>query len=125
VLTRVYDSLTRRFTALDAALAERSYAGPPEGSELVDSPTLAQLREEAEAGRTSRTREVLATAIREGRMRPADRARWERALTADFDNTAALIKGLPVVIPVSPRGHSADPEPDEARDLLRDLYGGA
>ena len=107
---------------LDKALAERAYA-PPEGSELVDSPTLAQLRAEAEAGRNHRTREVLNSAIREGRIRPADRGRWERLLDLDFNAAAATIKSLPVVVPLKALAYTEDRDHDEARDILRDLYG--
>jgi hypothetical protein len=109
---------------LDQVLADRPEP-PPDGAELVDREALAELREEAAAGRSSRVREVLTSAINAGRMRPADRAKWERLLSMDFDTTAAMIKALPVVVPMSPRGHSEDQDHDEAADLLRDLYGGA
>ena len=107
--------------AMDTALAERPYAGPPEGSELIDSPTLADLRRDAEQGRGARHRALLADAIRTGRVPPASRGSWAVLLANDPNGEATLASLKPNTIPVRSQGYSDDPEGE--RSPYSELFG--
>ena len=52
-----------------------------------------------------------------------DRPRWERLLNLDFLSTAAMVKSLPVVVPVTPIGYSDDDEADHD-PLISGLWPG-
>ena len=88
---------TQVLAALDEALAERAEpaAEPqarelPEGTEVIDSEALAQLRAEAEDGRSARAErdqarraEIVDNAIKAGKFGPARRDAWLNALEVD------------------------------------------
>lgn len=112
--------LTTITAALDTALASRPFAGPPEGSELVDSPTLAALRTEAEVGRNLRRDQLITNAINTGRIPPAARPSWQTLYDLDPASAEAMLHKLkPNTIPIEPLGRSGNP--DDAADLGREL----
>jgi hypothetical protein len=105
--------------ALDHALAERPFAGPPTGSELVDVETMNQLREAAAAGQNVRRDALLANAITTGKIPPASRRAWEVLLEADPAAAETTLRSLPAgLIPVSMVGHSGRHEDDVYGELF-------
>lgn len=86
---------------------------------MVDSATLAKLRRDADVGRTHRERELVAAAIRDGRIPPASRETWLSLLAVDPAAEQTLAKLRKGTIPVTPLGYSSDDD----TDLYSDLYG--
>jgi hypothetical protein len=106
--------------ALDQAMENRPFAGPPAGSELLDSESLAELREDAERGRTAHHRDIVSAAIRLGKIPPASRASWITLLQTD-PNAERTLAGLKRgTIPLAEIGHAGDPERDLYHELFRD-----
>lgn len=121
------------------ALAERAAPTPglPEGVVAVDAAVLAELRSKAQLGEDAHARQqredreaLVTAAVKDGRIAPASREGWLKALKEDRgtgarDSLASLQPGL---IPVGPEvGHSADPaaasdDPDQRIQRGRDLY---
>jgi hypothetical protein len=115
--------------ALDQALEENSSTHTinletvvPDGAMLVDAAAFARLQEDAAQGAAAReqqTRErrdqIVATAVREGRIAPAARTTWRAQLDANEDGTAALLASLPKnTIPVTELGYTADNDDPES-----------
>lgn len=118
-------------TALDEALAERAESTPP-GAVVVDEATLAQMREDATAGRTAltnqqaRDREATVTAaINDGRIPPARRGHWVAQLAADPEGAGEVLAKLEKgTIPVTELGNGdgADEPVNGSQKLLDSLY---
>jgi hypothetical protein len=106
-------SLAMVISALDQALAERADGNVlPEGVGIVDAPTLAQLRADAEVGRTHRERELIAAAIHRGQIPPAARASWEQLFATD-----------PASAQSRPQQDQAGHHPDQRGGLQRHQRG--
>lgn len=107
--------------ALDEALDERAEADRlPDGVVTVDEIALAELRADAELGRTERERDLINRAISTGKIPPSSRASWQVLLATDPRSAqAALAKIKPNTVPVAPVGHGDD----EERDLLDRVFG--
>lgn len=126
---------TQVLAALDEALAERAEPATqpqarelPEGTEVIDSEALAQLRAEAEDGRTARAErdqarraEIVDNAIKAGKFGPARREAWLNALEVDEAGATADLERLtPGLVPVAQIGDAGD-----AVDGDEDLYNRA
>lgn len=124
--------------AVDEALAERAESAPeasaarelPEGTEVIDSEVLAQLRTEAEDGRAARAEQdqarreqIVDDAIRAGKLGPARRAAWLDALEVDEAGAVADLERLtPGLIPMDQLGDAGDSvDGDEA--AYNRIYG--
>lgn len=130
---------TQVLAALDEALAERAEptAEPqarelPEGTEVIDSEALAQLRAEAEDGRTARAErdqarraEIVDNAIKAGKFGPARRDAWLNALEVDEAGATADLERLtPGLVPVAQIGDAGDAV-DGDEDLYNRAFPGA
>ena len=130
---------TQMLAALDEALAERAEpaAEPqarelPEGTEVIDSEALAQLRTEAEDGRTARAErdqarraEIVDNAIKAGKFGPARRDAWLNALEVDEAGATADLERLtPGLVPVAQIGAAGDAV-DGDEDLYNRAFPGA
>lgn len=106
-------------------------AALPEGTVAVDKEMFAQLRADAAAGREAREEQraahrehLVQAAITDGRIAPASKAGWLKALATDPDgeaNLAGLEKGLIPVAEVGHAGHDAVTDEDNLTDA--DLEG--
>lgn len=117
---------TQLLAAVDEALAERAEPASeppapqarelPEGTEVIDSEVLAQLRAEAEDGRTARAEQdaarrnqIVDDAIRAGKFGPARRDAWLNALEVDEAGATADLERLtPGLVPVAQIGDAGD-----------------
>lgn len=118
------NALEEQLTAPAAASA------PPAGTVLIEESQLNALREGAEAGRTalaeqarSSRESAVNTAIDEGRIAPARREHWLKALEADpaaVETLNSLEKGL---VPLEAKGHTGGVA--EASDDDAQLYSTA
>jgi hypothetical protein len=118
-------------SALDEALNERasdSTPALPPGTVTIDEGTLAQLRENAAAGRQAldtqqqeRRQALVSAAVKDGRIPRARKDHWLKQLEVDPQGgeqaLASLQKGT---IPVDEVGHDTL---DDAEGQPRDLYG--
>ena len=103
-------------------------APPTEGTVTVDSATLASLRAQAARGEEARTRQeaedreaLVSAAVRDGRIPPARKEHWVKALEADPGAAASLAGLEPGLIPVGePVGVGADVAEDP---LYVSLFG--
>jgi ATP-dependent protease ClpP protease subunit len=101
---------------------------PTEGTVTVDSATLASLRAQAARGEEARTRQeaedreaLVSAAVRDGRIPPARKDHWIKALAADPGAAASLAGLEPGLIPVGePVGVGADAADDP---LYVSLFG--
>lgn len=124
--------------AVDEALTERAeapaapQAAIPEGTVLVDSAQLAELRADATAGRQARTQQeterregLVAAAVREGRIPPARRDAWLAMLEADPDSEQTLAALAPGLVPLSELGHAGEPDTGVTEDdaVFAALFG--
>lgn len=125
--------------AVDEALEERAEPAPeaaaatarnlPEGTEVIDSETLAQLRAQAEEGAAARAEqdkqrraEKVDAAIKAGKFGPARRESWLNALEIDEDGATADLERLtPGLIPMAQIGDAGQPDADE--DLYNRAFG--
>jgi hypothetical protein len=92
--------------------AEPAATALPEGVTTIEAAQLEELRAAAEMGRQAHERQaredrerLVASAVEDGRIAPARREHWLKALASDpgaAETLASLEKGL---IPVSPIGH--------------------
>ncbi len=113
-----------------SAAAAAASVVAPEGMELIDSATLAELRGgaaravELEQGAAAGRREaIFADAVRTGRVAPAAKATWLSQLEKDEEGAAALLASLtPNTIPVSETGTS-DAEASAEDALYNRMFG--
>lgn len=104
--------------ALDEALSERAdttTTHAPEGTVLIDSAVLAELRADAREGAAARAEQVATAraalvdaAIRDGRTTPARRDHWLASLNADPEGAAQVLENLPkgLMLPVETAGYT-------------------
>lgn len=121
--------------ALTEALEERAEptAATPPGTVVLDEATIAQLRQDAAAGRTAletqqrRDREAtVEEAVRDGRIPVARRDHWVAQLEADPEGAGQVLSRLEKgTIPLEELGHGdgADKPLNEAAALVHELYG--
>lgn len=113
----------------EAPAAETPARELPEGTEVIDSETLAQLRAQAEEGAAARTEqdkkrraEKVDAAIKAGKFGPARRESWLNALEVDEDGATADLERLtPGLIPMDQLGDAGQPDADE--DLYTRAFG--
>jgi ATP-dependent protease ClpP protease subunit len=105
---------------------------PPEGTTLIDSGVLADLQSKAEQGAQAlaaqskaRRDGIIATALAEGRISPANKAKWETSLEKDEEGAEALLSSLPKngAVPVDEIGGAGDPEASGEDALYTRIYG--
>ena len=118
------DALLAR--AADSLNARPTQFTPPEGTSLIDSATLADLRSAAEDGRAARAEQVAArrasiveNAINEGRIPVARRDHWIAQLNADEEGAVQTLNSLePNTIPLAPVGFTGgvDEHSDEFKN---------
>jgi len=119
LLTRL--ALPEDATSADALAAIDALTAPdpapftaPEGTQLVDSAALVALQEQAQQGveafaQISATRrdQIVATAVKEGRVAPVASTTWRARLDADEQGTVELLNTLApgTAVPVAEIGH--------------------
>lgn len=87
--------------------------GPPPGTSLVSDSVLADLKAKAEMGvearkqqQAERREQLVQAALRDGRIRPADKESWLNDLEKDPERKEATLAALtPGLIPVDEQGH--------------------
>jgi hypothetical protein len=94
----------------------------PDGVTLIDVEALAQLRAEAELGRTHRERGLVEQAIRQGKVPPSSRQTWITLLMHDPNAEQVLASLKPNTIPVKLIGYGKDDEQGSDEQLLRELF---
>lgn len=104
-------------SALDEVITRASRPQVPEGCEVLDSDALAELRRDAEVGRTARETALVSAAVADGRIPPASRSSWLTLLATDPNAERTLASLRKGTIPVSPVGYSNE---NEERDALYD-----
>lgn len=120
--------------ALDERLTAKAGLDPsslPEGTALVDTAVLEEMRANAAAGREAmaamdakRRDEIVAEAVKEGRIAPASRQSWRDMADKDEEGTKALLASLaPNTIPVAELGDGRDKPVDEADALYAAAFG--
>ena len=105
--------------ALDESLAEQPQSAVdmqvPEGTVLVDKGQWEQVKQDAEAGRQARAEQVtarrdalIADALREGRISPANSEAYRAMLDVDEERAARVLNALQpnTAVPVSEIGHA-------------------
>ena len=105
--------------ALDESLAEQPQSAVdmqvPEGTVLVDKGQWEQVKQDAEAGRQARAEQVtarrdalIADALREGRISPANSEAYRQMLDVDEERAARVLNALQPnsAVPVSEIGHA-------------------
>ena len=105
--------------ALDESLAEQPQSAVdmqvPEGTVLVDKGQWEQVKQDAEAGRQARAEQVtarrdalIADALREGRISPANSEAYRAMLDVDEERAARVLNALQPnsAVPVSEIGHA-------------------
>ena len=115
------EPLTVILAKLDEALQRKEE--PPEGTVLVDREALDVLEHDAAAGRVSRHENLVAGAVRVGRIPPSARSSWLTLLetTPGAENTLKSIR--PNTVRVSAAGYSTEHDRDEAHNLIREVFG--
>lgn len=103
-------------------------AALPDGVVAIEAATLAELRAQAARGSDAHARQaredreaLVDAAVRDGRIAPARRAHWLKALEADpgaAATLAALEKGL-----IAVNGEIGSAEAPESDDLYRRVFG--
>ena len=121
--------------ALDESLAEQPQPAVdmqvPEGTVLVDKGQWEQVKQDAEAGRQARAEQVtarrdalIAGALREGRISPANSEAYRQMLDVDEERAARVLNALQpnTAVPVAEIGHAGG-QGDEVADSSDDeLY---
>ena len=120
--------------ALDESLAEQPQPAVdmqvPEGTVLVDKGQWEQVRQDAEAGRQARAEQVtarrdalIADALREGRISPANSEAYRQMLDVDEERAARVLNALQpnTAVPVTEIGHAGG-QGDEVADVVDDAY---
>lgn len=105
--------------ALDEALAEQAEVTPvaaiPEGTQIVETGVLNQLRGDAAAGRAARDQQIkdrrdgiISDALKQGRITAASKDSFRALLDADEEGTAKVLAAMaPNTVPVAEIGHAA------------------
>ena len=123
-------------SALDEALDERVDAGQsqpaaqlPDGVVAIDAATLEELRNAAQRGAEARAQQerdgrvsAVDSAVRAGRISPAQRESWLNRLEADPAEVEVLDKLAPVYPVGQEIGHAANPT-NENDDVYASLFG--
>lgn len=124
--------------ALDEALNEQAEdtnapaAQLPEGAIVVDAAQFEALKEQAAQGAQARAAQIAQSrdalvdaAVADGRVAPANKAAWRKALDDNEAATVPLLAALPtgVAVPVAEVGHALAPDADDAE--YRRYYPGA
>lgn len=135
--------------AVDAKLAEQTAPpvtedAPPAGAEpavaatvaalkaagivMVDKDTLDALKAQSQQGseafaaiQAEADSRMVDDAIRAGKVRPADKAKWVKNLGLDRDTYAAALDSLEAVFPVQEVGHAMNPDPGATMQAPDDL----
>ena len=120
--------------ALDESLAEQPQPAVdmqvPEGTVLVDKGQWEQVRQDAEAGRQARAEQVtarrdalIADALREGRISPANSEAYRQMLDVDEERAARVLNTLQpnTAVPVAEIGHAGG-QGDEVAEVVDDAY---
>ena len=120
--------------ALDESLAEQPQPAVdmqvPEGTVLVDKGQWEQVRQDAEAGRQARAEQVtarrdalIADALREGRISPANSEAYRQMLDVDEERAARVLNTLQpnTAVPVTEIGHAGG-QGDEVAEVVDDAY---
>ncbi|GAA2022470.1 head maturation protease, ClpP-related [Pseudokineococcus marinus] len=108
--------------ALTEALAERAEpsapsptASLPEGTSLIETATLDELRADARAGREARTQQItdrndalVRAAVDDGRIPPVRADHWRAQLAADPGAAEVLASLEPGTVPLAAKGHDGD-----------------
>ena len=122
--------------ALDESLAEQPQSAVdmqvPEGTVLVDKGQWEQVKQDAEAGRQARAEQVtarrdalIADALREGRISPANSEAYRQMLDVDEERAARVLNALQpnTAVPVSEIGHAGGQGDEVAEvDEVDDAY---
>ena len=120
--------------ALDESLAEQPQPAVdmqvPEGTVLVDKGQWEQVKQDAEAGRRARAEQVtarrdalIADALREGRISPANSEAYRAMLDVDEERAARVLNALQpnTAVPVTEIGHAGG-QGDEVAEVVDDAY---
>ena len=120
--------------ALDESLAEQPQPAVdmqvPEGTVLVDKGQWEQVKQDAEAGRQARAEQVtarrdalIADALREGRISPANSEAYRQMLDVDEERAARVLNTLQpnTAVPVAEIGHAGG-QGDEVAEVVDDAY---
>ena len=120
--------------ALDESLAEQPQPAVdmqvPEGTVLVDKGQWEQVKQDAEAGRQARAEQVtarrdalIADALREGRISPANSEAYRQMLDVDEERAARVLNTLQpnTAVPVTEIGHAGG-QGDEVAEVVDDAY---
>ena len=118
--------------ALDDRLAAQTRASVPslEGTVLVDKGQWEQVKQDAEAGRQARAEQVtarrdalIADALREGRISPANSEAYRQMLDVDEERAARVLNALQpnTAVPVAEIGHAGG-QGDEVAEVVDDAY---
>ena len=120
--------------ALDESLAEQPQPAVdmqvPEGTVLVDKGQWEQVKQDAEAGRQARAEQVtarrdalIADALREGRISPANSEAYRAMLDVDEERAARVLNALQpnTAVPVAEIGHAGG-QGDEVAEVVDDAY---
>ena len=120
--------------ALDESLAEQPQPAVdmqvPEGTVLVDKGQWEQVKQDAEAGRQARAEQVtarrdalIADALREGRISPANSEAYRQMLDVDEERAARVLNALQpnTAVPVAEIGHAGG-QGDEVAEVVDDAY---
>ncbi|MBD3781692.1 MAG: ATP-dependent Clp protease proteolytic subunit [Micrococcales bacterium] len=117
--------------AVDEALAERAESGTAApGTVTVDEGTLAQLRQDAAAGREARNAQLEAdrvsavtAAIQDGRIPAARRDHWLSQLRADDEGGRAVLNSLAKgTIPLAELGHADAADDKTVKDAYEEIF---
>ncbi|QIM20545.1 Clp protease ClpP [Phycicoccus sp. HDW14] len=117
--------------AVDEALGERATSAPTApGTVAVDEGTLAQLREDAAAGRQARNEQleadrvaVVAAAIQDGRIPAARRDHWLGQLRADDEGGRTVLNSLAKgTIPLAELGHADAADDKTVTDEYEEMF---
>ena len=121
--------------ALDESLAEQPQPTidmqVPEGTVLVDKGQWEQVKQDAEAGRQARAEQVtarrdalIADALREGRISPANSEAYRQMLDVDEERAARVLNALQpnTAVPVTEIGHAGGQGDEVADSSDEELY---
>lgn len=116
IVAALTEALDERAETPTNSTTSTATASLPEGVVAIDASVLDYLRTRAEAGvraeqrqQEDRRQQLVSAALRDGRIRSADRDRWLNNLKRDPEGTEATLAALePGLVPVSERGHDQD-----------------
>jgi hypothetical protein len=103
-----------------APVADAEPVGEPQLATL-SAGTLAELQAEAEWARTTRRNGILDTAVREGRITPAERPAFLAQMVKDEAGTTTLLAAMAPRFAVTEFGHDAAPTADAAEKAYDDF----